>query len=132
MDGARPQPDEGPLVRRLTDQGIRDPRVLAAFARVPRHFFVPDDAQAESEADRPLDIGHSTALIGPPVTTQRRSGENAIDPTSPNVPRRMAMPRPRATFQMRASESCADVASSTPSELKATSVSGAPWPRSMR
>ena len=65
MDGARPQPDEGPLVRRLTDQGIRDPRVLAAFARVPRHFFVPDDAQAESEADRPLDIGHGQTISQP-------------------------------------------------------------------
>ena len=44
---------ESLLVRRLIDQGVRDPRVLAAFARVPRHFFVPEESQAEAQADRP-------------------------------------------------------------------------------
>src|SRR5256885_12615211 len=56
---------EGQLVRRLIEQGIRDPRVLAAFGRVPRRFFVPDDAQSESEADRPLDIGHGQTISQP-------------------------------------------------------------------
>ncbi len=56
---------EGPLVRRLLDQGIRDPRVLAAFERVPRPFFVPEDAQGEAEADRPLDIGHGQTISQP-------------------------------------------------------------------
>ncbi len=44
-----------PLVRRLIELGIRDPRVLAAFARVPRRFFVPDELQVYSEGDHPLD-----------------------------------------------------------------------------
>src|SRR2546423_13341019 len=65
MDGVRPHTFEGPLVRRLIDQGIRDPRVLAAFSRVPRHFFVPDEARRESEADRPLDIGHGQTISQP-------------------------------------------------------------------
>src|SRR5947207_8777154 len=56
---------EGLLVRRLIEQGIRDPRVLAAFARVPRRFFVPDEYQRESEADRPLDIGHGQTSSQP-------------------------------------------------------------------
>ena len=56
---------EGPLVRRLIEQGIRDPRVLAAFARVPRQFFVPEAFQAESQADRPLDIGHGQTISQP-------------------------------------------------------------------
>jgi protein-L-isoaspartate(D-aspartate) O-methyltransferase len=56
---------EGPLVRRLLDQGIRDPRVLAAFERVPRAFFVPEEAQGEAEADRPLDIGHGQTISQP-------------------------------------------------------------------
>src|SRR5437763_14307569 len=56
---------EGLLVRRLIEQGIRDPRVLAAFARVPRRFFVPDEYQRESEADRPLDIGHGQTISQP-------------------------------------------------------------------
>src|SRR5947208_13265211 len=56
---------EGLLVRRLIEQGIRGPRVLAAFARVPRRFFVPDEYQRESEADRPLDIGHGQTISQP-------------------------------------------------------------------
>ena len=56
---------EGLLVRRLIEQGIRDPRVLAAFARVPRRFFVPEEYQPESEADRPLDIGHGQTISQP-------------------------------------------------------------------
>jgi protein-L-isoaspartate(D-aspartate) O-methyltransferase len=56
---------ESLLVRRLIDQGIRDPRVLAAFARVPRHFFVPEEAQGEAQADRPLDIGCGQTISQP-------------------------------------------------------------------
>src|SRR5947208_1470706 len=56
---------EGLLVRRLIEQGIRGPRVLAAFARVPRRFFVPDEYQGESEADRPLDIGCGQTISQP-------------------------------------------------------------------
>ncbi|TMA22070.1 MAG: protein-L-isoaspartate(D-aspartate) O-methyltransferase [Deltaproteobacteria bacterium] len=56
---------ESLLVRRLIDQGIRDPRVLAAFARVPRHFFVPEQSQAEAQADRPLDIGWGQTISQP-------------------------------------------------------------------
>src|SRR5437660_9059363 len=56
---------EGLLVRRLIDQGIRDSRVLAAFARVPRHSFVPEESRRESEADRPLDIGHGQTISQP-------------------------------------------------------------------
>jgi protein-L-isoaspartate(D-aspartate) O-methyltransferase len=58
---------ESLLVRRLVDQGIRDPRVLAAFARVPRSFFVPDDARDEAEADRPLEIGCGQTISQPYV-----------------------------------------------------------------
>ena len=53
------------LVRRLIDQGIRDPRVLAAFARVPRAAFVPEEAQPEAHADRPRDIGHGQTISQP-------------------------------------------------------------------
>ena len=55
------------LVRRLIDQGVRDPRVLAAFARVPRSFFVPEDAQPDADADRPLDIGWGQTISQPYV-----------------------------------------------------------------
>jgi protein-L-isoaspartate(D-aspartate) O-methyltransferase len=65
MEGLRPQPLEGPLVRRLIEQGIRDPQVLAAFGRVPRRFFVPDDAQVFSEGDHPLEIGYGQTISQP-------------------------------------------------------------------
>jgi protein-L-isoaspartate(D-aspartate) O-methyltransferase len=56
---------ESLLVRRLIDQGIRNPRVLAAFERVPRQFFVPEESQGEAQADRPLDIGWGQTISQP-------------------------------------------------------------------
>ena len=56
---------EGPLVRRLIEQGIRDPRVLAAFARVPRRLFVPEELGSLSEGDHPLDIGYGQTISQP-------------------------------------------------------------------
>jgi protein-L-isoaspartate(D-aspartate) O-methyltransferase len=58
---------ESLLVRRLIDQGVRDPRVLAAFARVPRSFFIPEESQDEAEADRPLEIGCGQTISQPYV-----------------------------------------------------------------
>lgn len=54
-----------PLVRRLIELGIRDARVLAAFSRVPRRFFVPEDAAEVAEADHPLDIGFGQTISQP-------------------------------------------------------------------
>src|SRR5437016_5020058 len=65
MEGLRTPLREGQLVRRLIEQGIRDPRVLAAFARVPRRFFVPDEAQPYSEGDHPLEIGYGQTISQP-------------------------------------------------------------------
>src|ERR687884_258036 len=42
-------------------------RVLAAFARVPREFFVPEEAHGEADADRPLDIGWGQTISQPYV-----------------------------------------------------------------
>lgn len=58
---------ESLLVRRLIDQGIRDARILAAFARVPRSFFVPEQWQDDAEADRPLEIGCGQTISQPYV-----------------------------------------------------------------
>src|SRR5712672_1431450 len=65
MEGLLPRYSEAPLVRRLIEQGIRDPRVLAAFGRVPRQFFVPDDAQPFAEGDHPLEIGYGQTISQP-------------------------------------------------------------------
>ena len=65
MEGVRPPYSERPLVRRLIEQGIRDPRVLAAFGRVSRHFFVPDEAQPYADGDHPLEIGFGQTISQP-------------------------------------------------------------------
>ena len=65
METVRASNPDGPLVGRLIGQGIRDPRVLAAFARVPRRFFVPDEAQEHAEGDHPLEIGYGQTISQP-------------------------------------------------------------------
>jgi len=65
MEDLRSRYSEAPLVRRLIEQGIRDPRVLAAFGRVPRRFFVPEEAQAYAEGDHPLEIGYGQTISQP-------------------------------------------------------------------
>ena len=62
--------DDGPLVRRLITQGVRDPRVLAAFGRVPRHRFVPEALQDAAEEDRALDIGWGQTISQPFVVAR--------------------------------------------------------------
>jgi len=49
----------------LREQGIRDERVLAAFAQVPRHLFVPERLQGDADADRPLPIGFGQTISQP-------------------------------------------------------------------
>src|SRR3954465_9351209 len=65
MDTVRATNPDGPLGRRLIGQGIRDPRVVAAFARVPRRFFVPDEVQEQAEGDHPLEIGYAQTISQP-------------------------------------------------------------------
>jgi protein-L-isoaspartate(D-aspartate) O-methyltransferase len=49
----------------LACRGIRDERVLRAFARVPRHLFVPDDFQAQAYEDHPIPIGEGQTISQP-------------------------------------------------------------------
>ncbi len=49
----------------LRKRGIRDERVLAAMAKVPRHLFVPSGSQTESYEDRPLPIGEGQTISQP-------------------------------------------------------------------
>jgi protein-L-isoaspartate(D-aspartate) O-methyltransferase len=55
--------------RMITDQlaarGIRDPRVLEAMRRVPRHAFVPEESRALAYADRALPIGSGQTISQP-------------------------------------------------------------------
>jgi protein-L-isoaspartate(D-aspartate) O-methyltransferase len=49
----------------LARMGIRDPRVLAALAKVPRHLFVPEGERAFAYADGPLAIGRGQTISQP-------------------------------------------------------------------
>ena len=49
----------------LRDSGIRDERVLAAFAEVPRELFVPEHLRESAEGDHPLPIGYGQTISQP-------------------------------------------------------------------
>ncbi len=49
----------------LVGRGIRNPRVLEAMARVPRHLFVPAEAVPLAYTDRALPIGHGQTISQP-------------------------------------------------------------------
>jgi protein-L-isoaspartate(D-aspartate) O-methyltransferase len=55
------------LAARLHRMGIRDPRVLRAFERVPRSLFVPHELCELADADRPLPIGWGQTISQPYV-----------------------------------------------------------------
>jgi protein-L-isoaspartate(D-aspartate) O-methyltransferase len=46
-------------------RGVRDPRVLAAMRKVPRHLFVPSHLWAEAYGDYPLPIGEDQTISQP-------------------------------------------------------------------
>ena len=49
----------------IVARGIRDPAVLAAMRRVPRHEFVPERWREEAYADHPLPIGEEQTISQP-------------------------------------------------------------------
>ncbi len=49
----------------LRARGIRDPRVLEAFLKVPRERFVPARERVHAYADRPLPIGFGQTISQP-------------------------------------------------------------------
>jgi len=53
------------VARQLEARGIRDPRVLAAMRRVPRHRFVPDRLLDAAYDDGPLPIGEGQTISQP-------------------------------------------------------------------
>jgi len=51
--------------QQLRTRGIKDERVLAAMAKVPREEFVPQDSRAASYDDGPLPIGYDQTISQP-------------------------------------------------------------------
>lgn len=53
------------IAEQLAHRGIRDKRVLAAFAAVPRELFVSDEQRDIAYADSPLPIGYGQTISQP-------------------------------------------------------------------
>ncbi|MDH3729212.1 MAG: protein-L-isoaspartate(D-aspartate) O-methyltransferase [Myxococcales bacterium] len=51
--------------RQIEARDVRDPRVLDAMRKVPRHLFVPESERRYAYEDRPLPIGHRQTISQP-------------------------------------------------------------------
>ena len=49
----------------VISRGIRDPRVISAMRKVPRHLFVEEALQNQAYNDRPLPIGEKQTISQP-------------------------------------------------------------------
>jgi protein-L-isoaspartate(D-aspartate) O-methyltransferase len=49
----------------LKARGLEDERLLAAFGKVPRHLFIPEEFREEAYADHPLPIGAGQTISQP-------------------------------------------------------------------
>lgn len=58
------------MVERLREQGIRDERVLAAMASVPRHLFVEEALASRAYDDTALPIGFAQTISQPYVVAR--------------------------------------------------------------
>jgi protein-L-isoaspartate(D-aspartate) O-methyltransferase len=69
----------------LRGRNIRDPRVLAAMATVPREVFVPEDERAGAYRDNPLPIGEGQTISQPYIVARMTEllavgrGERVLD-----------------------------------------------------
>jgi protein-L-isoaspartate(D-aspartate) O-methyltransferase len=53
------------VAAQIEPRGVRDPAVLAAMRKVPRHRFVPESLRSQSYDDRPLPIGLGQTISQP-------------------------------------------------------------------
>jgi protein-L-isoaspartate(D-aspartate) O-methyltransferase len=58
------------MVERLREQGVRDERVLAAMAAVPRHLFVEEALASRAYEDTALPIGFAQTISQPYVVAK--------------------------------------------------------------
>ena len=69
MSSSGSDPDAARRARMVETQiaarGVRDPRVLAAMRKVPRHLFVEPSARAEAYEDHPVPIGNNQTISQP-------------------------------------------------------------------
>jgi len=49
----------------IVSRGIKDPRVISAMKKVPRHLFVEEALQSQAYSDHPLPIGEKQTISQP-------------------------------------------------------------------
>ena len=49
----------------IVSRGVRDPRVLAAMGKVPRHEFMPEALRAQAYGDHAMPIGEGQTISQP-------------------------------------------------------------------
>jgi len=59
------QARERMVQEQLVSRGIKDPRVLGAMAKVPRHLFLEDELWDQAYEDHPLPIGADQTISQP-------------------------------------------------------------------
>jgi len=69
----------------LAARGIRDARLLDAFRRIPREFFVPEEHRPWAYSDTPLPIGYGQTISQPYIVARMvsmltlRGGERVLE-----------------------------------------------------
>jgi protein-L-isoaspartate(D-aspartate) O-methyltransferase len=53
------------VAEQLRSRDVKDPRVLAAIEKVPRHRLVPESVRSQAYEDHPLPIGHGQTISQP-------------------------------------------------------------------
>ena len=67
-DSAKLKAAREKLVRNyIVPDGIKDPKVLAAMRKVPRHWFVPRELESSAYKNRPLPIGEGQTISQPSI-----------------------------------------------------------------
>jgi protein-L-isoaspartate(D-aspartate) O-methyltransferase len=79
LSSVAPAVAAAPLATQLSSRGIRDARVLAAFAKVPRDVFVAAEAPERAFDDKPLP-GSLTQTISQPYLLARMVEELQLKP----------------------------------------------------
>ncbi|MCX7788123.1 MAG: protein-L-isoaspartate(D-aspartate) O-methyltransferase [Spirochaetes bacterium] len=65
QEAAFNQKRERMVVSQIEARGVRDPKVLAALRKVPRHRFVPPPLEERAYDDTPLPIGYGQTISQP-------------------------------------------------------------------
>jgi len=73
------------VTSQIAARDVRDPRVLAAMEKVPRHLFVPTELRAQAYDDYPLPIGNDQTISQPYIVAlmtsllELRGGERVLE-----------------------------------------------------